>query len=252
MKFYLGTHMPSWLNKPELESVPLFISHRRLKRYRKFRPALTSWALDSGGFTELSMYGEWRTRPSEYVKAIRRYQDEIGRLEWASPQDWMCEPYILQKTGRDVVWHQYATINNLLELRFQAPELPIIPVLQGWTRDDYLRHVDYYAKCHIDLEAEPLVGLGSVCRRQHTEEAADITASLQPLKIHAFGAKGDAIAKYGQLMSSCDSMAWSYAGRNRPDPTCQKKTCSNCLHYALAWREAALNPRTPTLLGGIQ
>jgi hypothetical protein len=252
MRFFLGTHMPSWLTKHELQDVPLFVSHRRLDRYRRFKPAITDWALDSGGFTELSMFGEWRTKPSQYIAAIRRYADQIGRLQWASPQDWMCEPEMLNKTGKTIEMHQWLTVNNYLELRWQAPDLPIIPVLQGWTLDDYLRHADMYQKIQVDLENEPIVGIGSICRRQHTEEAAQIAQSLQPLQLHAFGAKGDAIAKYGQLLSSCDSMAWSYAGRSRPDPSCPKTSCSNCLHYALAWRNRAINPKIPTLFGGIK
>lgn len=243
--------MPSWLLKDELRDIPLFVSHRRLDRYRTLKPAITDWALDSGGFTELSMFGEWRTKPSQYVTAIRRYVDQIGRLQWASPQDWMCEPEMLKKTGKKIQTHQWLTVNNYLELRWQAPDLPIIPVLQGWTLNDYLRHAEMYQKMHLDLENEPIVGIGSICRRQHTEEAAQIAQSLQPLRLHAFGAKGDAIAKYGQLLSSCDSMAWSYAGRSRPDPNCPNKTCSNCLHYALTWRERAINPKIPTLFGGI-
>lgn len=52
MRFYLGTHMPHWLND---STVPLFVSHRRLARYRGALPtAATHWALDSGGFTELA------------------------------------------------------------------------------------------------------------------------------------------------------------------------------------------------------
>lgn len=251
MRFLLGTHMPSWLSKPELEGIDLFVSHRRLSRYRTLKPATTSWALDSGGFTELSMFGEWRTTPSSYIDAIKRYNDEIGRMSWASPQDWMCEPHILHKTGKSVEMHQWLTINNYLELIWQAPELPIIPVLQGWTLDDYRRHADMYEQMQVNLESEPVIGIGSICRRQHTSEAAEIAQALQPLRLHAFGAKGDAIARYGQLLSSCDSMAWSYAGRSRPDPTCRKATCSNCLHYALTWREKALNPRTLTLFGGV-
>jgi hypothetical protein len=31
----------------------------------------TGWALDSGGFSELSLYGGWRTTPEEYVLFFR-------------------------------------------------------------------------------------------------------------------------------------------------------------------------------------
>lgn len=58
--FYLGTHQPGWLGRVH---VPLFVSHRRLADRREFRRAKASWVVDSGGFSELSMYGEWRTEP---------------------------------------------------------------------------------------------------------------------------------------------------------------------------------------------
>ena len=48
MTFYLGTHQSDWLQDVE---VPLFISRRRLAYRKKLKPAVTNWALDSGGFT---------------------------------------------------------------------------------------------------------------------------------------------------------------------------------------------------------
>jgi hypothetical protein len=86
MQFYLGTHQPAWLTNA---TVPLFVSHRRLVGRTRLPRARTSWALDSGGFSELSLYGEWRTDPAEYVYWVDRYDREIGRLDWAAPQDWM-------------------------------------------------------------------------------------------------------------------------------------------------------------------
>lgn len=64
MDFYLGTHQPAWLTKA---AVPLFVSHRRLVGRTRLPRAATSWALDSGGFSELSLHGEWQTDPAEYV-----------------------------------------------------------------------------------------------------------------------------------------------------------------------------------------
>jgi hypothetical protein len=88
------------------------------------------------------MFGEWRTSPSQYVAAVRRYRDQIGNLMWAAPQDWMCEPIVINGgkvgrltfvgTGLSVAEHQRRTVANLLELRQLAPDLPFIPVLQGY------------------------------------------------------------------------------------------------------------------------
>src|SRR5207248_3954856 len=87
MRFYLGTHQPAWLARDL--GVPLLVSHRRLASRRSLPRATGPWALDSGGFTELSLYGKWRTDVHAYVAAVRRYSREIGNLDWAAGHDWM-------------------------------------------------------------------------------------------------------------------------------------------------------------------
>ncbi len=77
---YTGTHLPAWLWNG-LADFHLFVSHRRLAGYKRLRPARVQWALDSGGFSELSLFGEWRTSPQQYACAVARYDEQIGRLE---------------------------------------------------------------------------------------------------------------------------------------------------------------------------
>ncbi|MFJ5883250.1 hypothetical protein [Kitasatospora cineracea] len=240
MRFFLGTHQVDWLART---TVPLFVSHRRLAGRRTLPRAAGVWALDSGGFTELSMHGTWRTEPAAYLAAVRRFADEIGNLAWAAPMDWMCEPWIVQNTGLSVVEHQRRTVDNLLNLRHAAPDLPIVPVLQGWELDDYLRCADLYEKAGIDLTAEPVVGLGSVCRRQATGEAALIVSALadRGLKLHGFGFKVLGLRRAGRNLASADSLAWSFAARRKPPlPGHTHKNCANCLPYALTWRTRLL------------
>jgi hypothetical protein len=269
LTFYLGTHRPTWLWT--LTDVPLFISHRVLKdRKGAFPKATTPWALDSGGFTELNLFGEWRTTPAEYVASVRRYAAELGGLEWASPQDWMCEPWVVAKTGLSVSEHQARTVENFLILRDMAPDLPFIPVLQGWELADYHAHADAYATAGVDLTVENVVGIGSVCRRQATGQIAGIFDSLvgRGLRMHGFGVKADGLDLYADNLVSADSLAWSYGARREtrydengyeskfrygtPRP-CGKSTCVNCLHYALSWRDAItarLAVRQPSLFVG--
>ena len=238
-EFYLGSDA-NWLG---VQSVPLFVSHRRLRTRKKFRPALAPWCLDSGAFTELSTLGEWRTTPTEYLAAIERYENEVGLLQWAAPQDWMCEPWIIKKTGRSVAEHQQKTVTNFLTLRESTTT--VIPAIQGWTVDDYLRCWEMYDKAGVDLEAAPVVGLGSVCRRQSTFQAEHIVQRLQPLRLHGFGMKRQAIQRFGALLKSADSMAWRWAGHYKPEPWCTKKGCQNCWHYAEKWRTETLSgPKT--------
>lgn len=244
LTFYLGTHRPTWLWS--VTDVPLFISHRVLRdRVSRFPRATTRWALDSGGFTELNLYGGWQTTPEEYVTSVRRYVDELGGLEWASPQDWMCEPWVVAKTGLTVAEHQARTVENYLTLRELAPNLPFIPVLQGWELADYHDHAEAYAAAGVDLASQPIVGIGSVCRRQATGAIAGVFDSLAGLglKMHGFGVKSAGLSIYADQLASADSLAWSYGARQDARAGirhCAKKTCANCLHYALAWRERVL------------
>ncbi len=241
LAFYVGAHQPHWLWRA---GFPLFVSHRQLARRRGLRPASCRWALDSGGFTELSLHGRWVTGAEGYAAAVARYAETIGGLDFAAPQDWMCEPHILARTGLSVREHQDRTVASYLELRRLAPDLPFIPVLQGWHLADYLRCVRLYAAAGVDLAAVPLTGLGSVCRRQSTAEIAVIVAALARLgiRLHGFGVKTSGLGRYGHLLVSADSMAWSYAARRLPAlPGCTgHKNCANCLAYATGWRSRIL------------
>lgn len=257
MEFYLGTHKPNHL---ERTAVPLFVSRRTLAPRRRLPRALGPWALDSGGFSELSLFGEWRTSAMQYVSEVRRFKQEVGHLSWAAAQDWMCEPFILAKTGMTLRYHQQQTITNYVLLRSLASDLPFVPVLQGWEEDDYLRHLDDYAEAGIDLRSLPLVGLGSVCRRQGTGQIEGLIRRLheEGLKLHLFGFKLKGLRTAAPFATSSDSMAWSFeARRGAPLPECTHPTCQNCLRYALKWREKVLRVITsasanvqPTLFHG--
>jgi hypothetical protein len=241
--FYLGTDNPAWLKHAD---IPLFVSHYRIKRYVNMPRAICNWSLDSGGFTQLSMFGGWTITASEYANAVRRYKDEIGMMDWASQQDWMCEDAMLAKTGLSIEKHQELTVNNYLDLQMIAEDLPIVPVIQGQTLDQYRRHVDMFTKAGIDLFSKDVVGIGSVCRRQSTNEIKSIVQplTLDGLKLHGFGMKRTGLRQVGHAMTSSDSMAWSFTARrgNIRLPECTHKAikCSHCLTYALKWRKLVL------------
>ncbi|MPZ79646.1 MAG: hypothetical protein GEV28_04300 [Actinophytocola sp.] len=237
MRFYLGTHQPAWLARDL--GVPLLVSHRRLAGRRSLPRATGPWACDSGGFTELSLHGRWRTDERAYVTAVRRYATEIGHLAWAAPMDHMTEQHVLARTGATVRTHQHRTVTNYLRLRELAPDLPIIPVLQGQTVADYHRCADIYERLGVDLAALPLVGVGSVCRRQHTADVEQIMRSLaaRGLRLHGFGVKITGLARYAETMSSADSASWSRQGRYVPGCSPSHRSESNCLRFALAWHD---------------
>lgn len=292
-RVYLGTHLPGWLGRV---SVPLFVSRRRLADMVTLPRARGRWALDSGGFSELQMFGAWQTTPEQYVSEVRHYIREIGNLDWAAIQDWMCEPQVINGlvkrrnpkakrkpaidlaqwkrwvrslirdgvaprgilrtyytalalgpdavvifhgTGLSIQEHQRRTVRSYLTLRGLAPEIPWAPVLQGWELADYIRHLEMYRAAGVDLWRMPIVGLGSVCRRQHTEEAEIVVRYLAGLglRIHGFGFKVLGLLRVADALTSSDSLAWSYAARNDPPlPDCEgHKNCANCIRYALRW-----------------
>jgi hypothetical protein len=277
MKFMLGTHEPSWLADPRFQHVPLFVSARRLRRYRRLPRAVTSWALDSGGFTELRLNGRWTITAAAYAREVRRWRDEIGSLLWAAPMDWMCERDVLGDfsivrllrgdgpggTGLTLAEHQRRTVASVCELRALAPDVRWIPVLQGWTLGEYLDCAELYERAGIDLRSERLVGVGTMCRRQHTLGAQIILSHLAThcgLRLHAFGLKTQGLEGCGRMLASADSLAWSehakhcppLPGHDCPGPGRRRghEHCQNCAEFALRWRARLLRePTVPSLDG---
>ncbi|MFJ7054780.1 hypothetical protein ACIQU7_24020 [Streptomyces albidoflavus] len=256
---YLGTHQPAWLERPEFgeDCVPLCVAQQRLAGRKTLPRAVTPWMLDSGGYKHLERNGAWTLSPHEYAAAARRYHDEIGLMDVCAIQDWMCEDEILAKTRRTVAEHQLKTVASFLNLMTLDAELPWMPVIQGRTLEDYLRCVDLYDQAGVDLTLEPVVGIGSVCRLQRTDEAARIIETLwgMGLRLHGFGFKATGLRRVAHLLYSSDSMAWSYNAVNRaPLPRCEGRHvhCGNCPRYAMAWRNQLLNslPDDPQLLLG--
>ena len=243
MRFFLGTHRLSWLGKVDF---PIFVSNRYLRRRKSLPRASAPWALDSGGFSELSIVGHWTWNAKAYVRDVQRYADEIGSLAWAAPMDWMCEEFVVEKTGLSIPKHQRLTIHNFLELRALAPHLPFIPVLQGFSRDDYVRCIDAYWDAGVDLRRYPTVGIGSVCRRQATSEIKAIVSEVASfgIRLHGFGVKTLGLEQYAAHLTSADSMAWSFQARRegaRLDNCEHKGDCRNCIEYAKWWRERLLS-----------
>ncbi|GGS61423.1 deazapurine DNA modification protein DpdA family protein [Actinokineospora fastidiosa] len=261
--FLMGTHQTGWL---EHAGVPLFVSDTRLRERKRLPRAAARWANDSGGFTELQKYGRWTVTAREYASRVRRYRDEIGNLAWAAPQDWMCEPIVIKggRVGRQVfagtklsvLEHLRRTRDNAVELSMIAPDLPWAWAVQGYEPDDYLRCADMIEEAGIDLTSQPLVLVGSMCRRQGTAEAHRIILALRARglrRLHILGAKILGLRRYGHLVTSSDSLAWSadafYAAQKHPDNRLilcggshpkGGKNCANCLTYALQWRERVL------------
>jgi len=222
--FFPGLHQPS--DARHFETA--FISVNRLRR-RKGPFKVGRWIMDSGAFTELATYGHYRHGVEEYAAEIRRWVGN-GELLAAVAQDYMCEPWIIAKTGLSIAEHQRLTIERYDALVACNPGVYIMPVLQGYSPEDYVRHVHMYGP---RLTAGLWVGVGSVCKRNSDVQAIEavllaIHAVRPDLLLHGFGLKTTALHSglVRRLLRSADSMAWSFAARR------EGRNANN-------WREAA-------------
>lgn len=283
-RLYFNTHMTNWLyerrHEELLRGYTFFVAIPRLvKRVSAFLPALHPYCIDSGGFSELQKYGRWRLPAVGYVALIRRIVGQLGPelCQWVAPQDCMCEDLVIyggigprglvfkgtremrglkpgdpeQDRPTAVRIHQRLTVQNYVELTELAPEIHFIPVLQGQTLDDYEHCDQLYREAGVDLTAAPVVGLGSVCRRQATNEIDEIVTHFHAkgYRLHGFGVKTLGLGLYGDKLVSADSLAWSEDARRRPESfrpvhlpgAVRHANCANCPEYAVWWHRRLVN-----------
>lgn len=172
--------------------------------------------MDSGAFTEISTHGRYRHTVSSYADEIRRWKTN-GNLLAAVAQDYMCEPFIIEKTGLSVPEHQRLTIERYDALLAEETGVYILPVLQGFAPEDYVAHLRMYGK---RLKPGMWVGVGSVCKRNGDPQSVAavllaIKEARPDLLLHGFGLKTTALAHplVRSLLETADSMAWSFHAR---------------------------------------
>lgn len=188
--------------------------------------------MDSGAFTEISTHGRWRSPVKEYADQIIRWS-KCGEMLAAVAQDYMCEEFILEKTGLTVEDHQRLTIERYREL-IDLVGVPVMPVLQGYYPAQYIQHLNDYGDL---LKPGQLVGVGSVCKRnsnpEDIEHILSYIKSVRPdLRLHGFGLKRNSLGnpKVRELLHSSDSMAWCFRewkeGGDNHDPRNALKYCA--------------------------
>lgn len=220
MIFFTGMHHPSDAAKV----AAAFVSVHALEKRRSGFP-VRRWIMDSGAFTTILKHGGYPHPVAEYAKHILRFARN-GRLTAASSQDYMCEPFMLEKTGLTVADHQRLTIERYDALLSYNTGVRIMPVLQGYTPAEYVDHIRQYGD---RLRPRMWVGVGSICKRNADPSAIEavllaIKRERPDLRLHAFGIKLIALGSQlvRELLFSADSIAWSFAaryeGRDPNDP----------------------------------
>jgi hypothetical protein len=210
MRFFVGLHQPSDAQHFDAAFVSV---NRLIDRKGPFK--VGDWIMDSGAFSHMLRDG--KHMPTKvYANEIKRWKSN-GNLLAAVAQDLMCEPFILAKTGLTILDHQRMTIENYDDLLREETGCYILPVLQGYAPDDYVRHIHMYGD---RLKRGMWVGVGSICKRNSNPAAIRdvlmaIKAERPDLRLHGFGLKTTALADgvIRSLLETADSMAWSFRAR---------------------------------------
>lgn len=232
--FFVGLHHPIMAGKKHADGSPKVrracISFNVLRnRKGPFEEPADGWMMDSGAFTEVTTHGRYRSPPEDYAREAARWV--TPKLLCIVAQDYMCEPFVLKKTGLAIEDHQRLTVERYDALllawenervaRGVSPEQwpPVMPVLQGFAPADYLRHIAMYGE---RLKPGMWVGIGSVCKRQGNVRVIEdlliqIVAARPDLRFHGFGVKLTALRSLVVriLLSTADSMAWSFSARKQ-------------------------------------
>lgn len=208
MRFYIGLHIPAHCDKFNDSFISINILKKRVSDIHPI-----NWILDSGAFTQIVTSGDFIETPKEYATLINRWS-RCGHMVAAVSQDYMCESFILNKWNRTVRQHQKMTVDRYYQILDENPSVHILPVVQGYTIDDYITCSDMY-----DFKPGTYVGIGSVYKRnKNIPEIREILSEIKKhtdFKLHGFGLKVTALSdkEIGSLLYSSDSMAWSFNAR---------------------------------------
>lgn len=214
MRFFTGLHQPS--DAKHFDAA--FISKNRLAK-RKSAFAVGDWIMDSGAFTTILTHGGYPEGVEVYASEIKRWSKN-GNLLAAVAQDYMCEAHMLKITGMTIEQHQQLTIERYDALvNCDVGGVYIMPVLQGYAPEDYVRHIEMYGE---RLKHGAWVGVGSVCKRNGDPRAIErvlmaIKKARPDLRLHGFGLKSTALSSWivRELLHTADSMAWSFSARKQ-------------------------------------
>lgn len=176
---------------------------------------------------------EYDTTNTEYLEYVLEHRPDLWAL-----RDYPCERDLLRDLGRTVENQQSRTTEKHVELLNTVSghkiENNAVSVLQGWTVEQYLTHLDELRDrgCLTNR-----VGIGTMCRRDKDKELAKIILSVRSslpdrCDLHAFGIKGSVLRfqEVVEALDSVDSAAYDWSESRFPS---ERSTDS------FTWRDSA-------------
>lgn len=214
-EYFIGWHQPNNGKSGCGAFDRCMVSVNRLLS-RKTPFTVKRWMLDSGAFTRITS-GIGHLAAQKYAHEINRWQN-CGDLAAAVTQDWMCEEFVLSRTGLTIADHQRLTIERYDELLKLVDKAYLMPVLQGYKPEEYVKHLSDYGD---RLRLNAWVGVGSVCKRNANAASIEsvllaIKQARPDLRLHGFGIKRTALQSsiVWDLLYSADSQAHGLCGGN--------------------------------------
>ncbi|MBG6083038.1 deazapurine DNA modification protein DpdA family protein [Rubrivivax gelatinosus] len=239
------------------------------------------WALDSAGFTAMQLWqakGTQRGMAGVFPWTYAEYLEFAALMNpsWYSQPDLCCEPEIaadqatidfrinatatLLEGCLRVIWAWQNELAKTCSAEVIANMIrPPVPVIQGWTVDDYLRSLDLmvsvWQRWQPWLAPPALIGIGSVCRRTLKHPKHGLYAVLSALegrlpagsRLHLFGVKGAALddLKMHKWIASADSMAFDMSARVKAREAGKSNTIEHRSQEMSRWMAAATTRMRP-------
>jgi len=207
---------------------------------------------DSGGYSFMHKKGEYDTTDRHYLEYVERHDPHVWAL-----RDYPCEAAVLDKHGRTVDDHQRMTLDrhrSLMDLKddYDITGTPMA-VLQGWTGPEYVSHMDAMRDAGVLTD---LVGVGSVCRRDATDQILDVLHAVNDAlpsgaTIHAFGVKTDVLrGDIPDKLRSVDTHSYDYRARYHCVEHFDSKGWRDVAYHYLKQRDKIKRALFPRFGGG--
>jgi len=191
--------------------------------------------VDCGGYHHMmNGAGEYDDSDEEYLMYLLKHRPHLYAL-----RDYPCEPDLLSDLGRSVADQQRRSLEHHISLLGMVEGHKLadsaVSVVQGWTTDQYLSHLDELRDhgCLTDY-----VAIGSVCRRGQDEDIAEVVLAVRDAlpdrcQLHAFGVKGSVLRfeEVVNALDSVDSAAYDWSESRVPS---QRED-----GVSFSWRDAA-------------
>jgi len=160
---------------------------------RKFLPGTYDRWLDCGGYTVLNKHGDYPWSMAAYANLVA-----ILRPDYYATMDYPCEPSITRSLHLETNEARIqATVANAVafaseyEPMIDGPQM--VPVIQGWSLDEYLYCLRLYQDAGLIRE---YMAVGSMCTRSNNEQLKEIVPAVYDAarragvsRLHFFGFK---------------------------------------------------------------